>query len=377
MIANPAIPAFRYDPYGRVLTREHYDHAGRYTRQLRKGPTPCHFGHAVCGRIRFWDTVAQGAGTHLHNSWQHYVPMLYLLCAGMRTARRKAVQAAKGARSWGVVQGTLGRQGNPALVQSLQRVLQERGLAFTTFLISELSPARLALVSGVDAWVQVACPRLSIDWGEAFTKPTLTPYEAMVALGVVPAWWEAQQGEGLSGQNGEGLAAGARGCSVSCQSSKSASTGPGGAGSQPHQQAEAGGATAGCAGCSCSVCSCKQASVGGAGQGVAVPSCVTGQGHGSCTTEAGSTSQTAAVSDSSQPSQPGEVSLSGLEPYPMDYYARAGGRWGSTYHRGPPAGAARGSKILPHMQSGRSGVAGAGGPQLDGAQAVAAQQPSS
>lgn len=26
-------------------------------------------------------------------------------------------------------------------------------------------------------WVQIACPRLSIDWGEAFSKPLLTPYE--------------------------------------------------------------------------------------------------------------------------------------------------------------------------------------------------------
>jgi 2-(3-amino-3-carboxypropyl)histidine synthase len=28
MIANPTIPAYRYDPYGRVLTREQYDQAG-------------------------------------------------------------------------------------------------------------------------------------------------------------------------------------------------------------------------------------------------------------------------------------------------------------------------------------------------------------
>ena len=34
----------------------------------------------------------------------------------------------------------------------------------------------------VDAFVQVACPRLSIDWGYAFNKPLLTPYEAMVML---------------------------------------------------------------------------------------------------------------------------------------------------------------------------------------------------
>ncbi len=31
---------------------------------------------------------------------------------------------------------------------------------------------------------QVACPRLSIDWGTEFEKPLLTPYEAAVALGL-------------------------------------------------------------------------------------------------------------------------------------------------------------------------------------------------
>ena len=41
------------------------------------------------------------------------------------------------------------------------------------------------MMSHVDAWVQIACPRLSIDWGEGFDKPTLTPYEAFIALGMV------------------------------------------------------------------------------------------------------------------------------------------------------------------------------------------------
>ncbi len=31
--------------------------------------------------------------------------------------------------------------------------------------------------------MQVACPRLSIDWGGAFAKPLLNPYEAEVAFG--------------------------------------------------------------------------------------------------------------------------------------------------------------------------------------------------
>ncbi|GMF65392.1 unnamed protein product [[Candida] boidinii] len=34
----------------------------------------------------------------------------------------------------------------------------------------------------IDVFVQVACPRLSIDWGYAFDKPLLTPYEANVML---------------------------------------------------------------------------------------------------------------------------------------------------------------------------------------------------
>ena len=32
MIANPMIPAFRYDPYARVMTREHYDQQGESCR---------------------------------------------------------------------------------------------------------------------------------------------------------------------------------------------------------------------------------------------------------------------------------------------------------------------------------------------------------
>lgn len=39
-----------------------------------------------------------------------------------------------------------------------------------------------------DSWIQIACPRLSTDWGYAFPKPLLTPYEASVALG--KATWQ-------------------------------------------------------------------------------------------------------------------------------------------------------------------------------------------
>jgi 2-(3-amino-3-carboxypropyl)histidine synthase len=133
----------------------------------------------------------------------------------MRAARRAAIQAAAGARHWGLVLGTLGRQGNPRTAEMLQQQLAEAGGSVVTVLLSELSPAKLAAMAGVEAWVQVACPRLSIDWGEGFTKPTLTPFEAMVALGLVPGWWEQEEQE--QGREGCGsssccVASGSSGC---------------------------------------------------------------------------------------------------------------------------------------------------------------------
>ena len=50
------------------------------------------------------------------------------------------------------------------------------------FLMAEINPIKLAAISKIDAWVQVACPRLSIDWGADFTKPVLTSYELEVAV---------------------------------------------------------------------------------------------------------------------------------------------------------------------------------------------------
>ena len=48
--------------------------------------------------------------------------------------------------------------------------------------MSEITDNKLAQFSNVDCWVQVACPRLSIDWGSFFEKPLLTPAELHMAL---------------------------------------------------------------------------------------------------------------------------------------------------------------------------------------------------
>ncbi len=94
---------------------------------------------------------------------------------------------------FGVVLGTLGRQGNPAILSRIEERLNAHGKDYIIILLSELSPTKLAKLEfspdnpqGVQAWVQIACPRLSIDWGYMFSRPLLNPYEAMVALGNSP-----------------------------------------------------------------------------------------------------------------------------------------------------------------------------------------------
>jgi len=132
MISNPQVQQFlRYDPYSKTLTEESYGHE------------------------------------QLH------------------TLRQTAITNAKSATTFGIVLGTLGRQGNPAILQRIKNLLKLHNRKSFVLLLSEISPAKLSLFSNtVDAWIQVACPRLSVDWGHYFPNnvPILSPYELFVCL---------------------------------------------------------------------------------------------------------------------------------------------------------------------------------------------------
>lgn len=135
MIRNPALTAIQYDPYQKKLTKEEYQHAE------------------------------------------------------MHELRQDAIAKAKHATSIGLIMGTLGRQGSPKVVNRIRELAQRQGKLVVTFLMSEIFPWKLAKIVDVDCFFQVACPRLSIDWGYAFDRPLLNPYESEVALG--SAQWQS------------------------------------------------------------------------------------------------------------------------------------------------------------------------------------------
>jgi len=101
----------------------------------------------------------------------------------MRSLRFAAIESSRSAKTFGIVLGTLGRQGNPAILSRVKKLLRERGIPSFIVLLSEIFPTKLQMMDTADAWVQIACPRLSVDWGHFFPKPVLTVYELEVLLG--------------------------------------------------------------------------------------------------------------------------------------------------------------------------------------------------
>eukprot|EP01035_Chromulina_nebulosa_P016890 gene16890-22378_t len=131
MIQNPNIKMFKYDPYSKVLSSEGYD-------------------------IEL-----------------------------MKSIRQREIEKAKHANTFGLILGTLGRQGSSHIFNRLRKIAFERGKKIIPFLMAEINPLKLELINEIDVWIQVACPRLSIDWGGNLKKPLLTPYEFEVAINEV------------------------------------------------------------------------------------------------------------------------------------------------------------------------------------------------
>jgi 2-(3-amino-3-carboxypropyl)histidine synthase len=136
MIQNPHVLFFRYDPFNKKLFREQYNHE------------------------------------ILHRQ------------------RQQAISEAQKAVSVGLILGTLGRQGSVGIFEKIQQLLRKRNIRTILLLMSEINVQRLetlSLAGKIDAFIQVSCPRLSIDWGHSMCdKPLLTPYEAFVTFGNEP-----------------------------------------------------------------------------------------------------------------------------------------------------------------------------------------------
>ena len=103
MIANPTLRALRYDPYSKLLTDEKYE-----TEKMK--------------------SIRQNA---IHRATE---PTM---------------------KTFGIILGTLGRQGNPAILGHVRSLLKKHNKRCFVLLLSEIFPKKLDMFSNVDAWVQI------------------------------------------------------------------------------------------------------------------------------------------------------------------------------------------------------------------------------
>ena len=59
----------------------------------------------------------------------------------MKAMRSSQIEEAKKAKKWGIVLGTLGRQGNELILERLKKVMNRMGVEYDVLLLSELSDA--------------------------------------------------------------------------------------------------------------------------------------------------------------------------------------------------------------------------------------------
>ena len=98
------------------------------------------------------------------------------------------ISEAKQAKSFGVLISLKSGQMKLKAAMGIKEKLERNGFAATLLALREVSPSALMQFPGIDAFVNTACPRLSLDDAPNFGKPLLSVHETLVLLGELK--WE-------------------------------------------------------------------------------------------------------------------------------------------------------------------------------------------
>ena len=102
--------------------------------------------------------------------------------------RWASISEAKEAKKFGVLIGLKSGQRRLGLAMALKEKLEKNGRNTTLLALKEVAPEALLQFPYIEAFVNTACPRVSLDDKTRFHKPVLTPNETLVVLGEMS--WE-------------------------------------------------------------------------------------------------------------------------------------------------------------------------------------------
>jgi 2-(3-amino-3-carboxypropyl)histidine synthase len=109
--------------------------------------------------------------------------------------RWASIEEAKKAKTFAVLVGLKPGQKRLEEALSIKERLEKSGKKTYIFAIKGITPEALMNFPTVDAYVNTACPRLSLDDASKFRKPVLTMNETFVVVGKIS--WEKLCGKGL------------------------------------------------------------------------------------------------------------------------------------------------------------------------------------
>lgn len=109
--------------------------------------------------------------------------------------RWASIEEARKAKTFAVVVGLKPGQKRLEEALGIKRRLEQNGKTASVFAAKEITPEILMEFPSIEAYVNTACPRISIDDASRFRKPVLTASEALVVVGELS--WEELCRKGL------------------------------------------------------------------------------------------------------------------------------------------------------------------------------------
>jgi 2-(3-amino-3-carboxypropyl)histidine synthase len=109
--------------------------------------------------------------------------------------RWACIQESQNAKTFGVIVGLKPGQKHFESAIKIKHIIEKKGKTAYLFTVRELTPEIILEFPGIDAYVNTACPRISLESFAKFSKPVLTENEFMVVIGEFT--WESMLKKGL------------------------------------------------------------------------------------------------------------------------------------------------------------------------------------
>jgi len=139
--------------------------------------------HVFLGQSNFHAAgiaLSTGLPTYVLDPYFNEVREITEFAQKLKRKATLAVYKAAEAERFGVIVGLKEGQLSKTFALKIKRDLEEQGKQVQLFAMTDITDERLANIRGVDAFVQVACPRISTD--NRFRRPVLSTPQARALL---------------------------------------------------------------------------------------------------------------------------------------------------------------------------------------------------